>query len=165
MKANFESLYDHIGYLFYALASEQKTLSKYDMKRLETEISESWQPLTSAEASLHYSLIKHLNNTITNCQSDGLTSSNAFEVFEDYYSIHYANFGDDLQHKILAAANEVSHEFFSTSKDKNGSHLMRELKLLLHPHIAETHKACPPAIVYLYKGERDENGLKLERVA
>jgi hypothetical protein len=165
MKANFEALYDHIGYLFYALASEQKTLSKYDMKKLEAEISESWQPLTSAEASLHYSLIKHLNNTITNCQSDGLTCNNAFEVFEDYYSIHHSNFGDNLQHKILAAANEVSREFFSTSKDKNGSHLMSELKHLLHPHITETHNACPPAIVYMYKGERDENGLKLERVA
>lgn len=161
MKANFEALYDHIGYLFYALASEQKPLSKYDMKKLETEISESWQPLTSAEASLHYSLIKHLNNTITNCQSDNLTSNNAFEIFEDYYSAHYANFGDNLQHKILAAANEISREFFSFATDNKGSQLIYELKQLLHPHMSEP-RHCPPALIYSYKGERDENGLKLE---
>jgi hypothetical protein len=151
MKANFESLYDHIGYLFYALASEQKPLSEYDMKKLETEISESWQPLTSVEPALHYSLIKHLNQTITECHKESITSNNAFEIFEDYYCVHHSNFGDNLQHRILSAATEISHEFFSTIKDNRGSQLMRELKHLLHPHhpVSEP-KVEPQTMISLY---------------
>ena len=146
MKANFESLYDHIGYLFYALASEQRRLSEYDLKKLKTEISEWWQPLTSAEASLHYSLIKHLNTTITDCHQDELSANNAFEIFEDYFSVHHINFGNDLQRKILLAANDISREFFSNVTDKTGSHLMRELKQLLHPKQEERFE-CPPAAI------------------
>jgi hypothetical protein len=162
MKANFENLYDHIGYLFYALANEQKKLSEYDMKKLEAEISESWQPLTNAEASLHYSLIKHLNNTITECFRGALTSNHAFESFEDYYIVHHVNFGDNLQHKILKAANEISHEFFSAVKDPKGSQLMHELRQLLHPQTIIEYKASPPSPINLYKGEEDDNSLKLE---
>ena len=154
MKANFESLYDHIGYLFYALANEQKPLSAYDIKKLETEISESWQPLTSAESNLHYSLIKHLNNTITDCFNRRLSSAEAFDIFEEYYLVHHVNFGPSLQGKILNAANEISHEFFSLSKNKEGSHTLAELKKLLHPPVEVTKaEGCGAAIHVHYTKE------------
>jgi hypothetical protein len=153
MKANFESLYDHIGYLFYALATEQKPLSELDMKKLQMEISESWQPFTNAESMLHYSFLKHLNNSITECFINDLSSNNAFEVFEDYYFIHRLNFGDSLQQKILAAANEISSEFFSRVKDGKGSSLIGELRVVLNLHLTGT-ALDGPVIIYSYDGKQ-----------
>jgi hypothetical protein len=153
MKANFESLYDHIGYLFYALATEQKPLSELDMKKLEIEISDSWQPFTKAESSLHYSFLKHLNNSINECFINDLSSNNAFEVFEDYYFIHRVNFGNGLQQKMLTAAKEISGDFFSSVKDEKGSLLIDELKVLFDTHLRNT-TLDGPVIIYSYDGNQ-----------
>lgn len=164
MKANFESLYDNIGQLIYAVATEQKHLSEYDLKKLKLEVAEAWQPLTS-DPQLHYTLVKHMNDAITNCYNESVPSNNAFEIFEDYYFVHSSNFGPGLQDKILAAANQISHEFFGIHKNGETSHVLKELKQLLHPHLNSEGCSCEAAIIYSYKGKHDDSGkLVLEQV-
>ena len=136
MKANFESLYEHVGYLFYAVASEQRNLSTYDLARLKGEIIEALLPLTNIEPTLHYTLLKHVNNAIEQSCNESLTGNNAFEMFEDYYFVHRANFSPTFENKILVAASAISHEFFSLIKDQRGSGMVMELKNLFQPRTA-----------------------------
>jgi hypothetical protein len=149
MKANFEGIYEHIGYLFYALASEQRSLSEYDLKKLTLEIAEAWQPLTNVDSTLHDSLIKHMNDAITLCHNEAMPSNNAFELFEDYYFVHHGNFSQAFEDKILLVATELSHEFFSTLKNRKGSGALRELKNLFHPRAPQ--KISVPAAIIEYK--------------
>jgi hypothetical protein len=136
MKANFESLYEHVGYLFYALACEQRDLSDYDLARLEREIVEALPPIANVEPTLHYTLLRKMIDAIGQSQKESLTSNNAFELFEDYYFVHHGNFGPMFQDKIVCAANAISHEFFSVIKSPAGSCMLIELKQLFYPTTA-----------------------------
>jgi hypothetical protein len=149
MKANYESMYQHIGCLFYALASEERTLSTYDLNKLKTEIAETLQPLTTGDAQFHYRLVKSIHDGINECHIDSLSGFNAFELFEDYYLVHHLNFSTTTQEQILQASNQISREYFSPVRHEAGSQILHELRNLVHPRIACEFR-CEPAIIISY---------------
>ena len=87
MKADFEILYEHIGYLFYALASEFHVLSYYENRKLNELIDEHWKVLHPMEAPLHLRLNEHLHTGVHKAMSASWSSEHAFKMFEDFYCV------------------------------------------------------------------------------
>jgi uncharacterized protein YejL (UPF0352 family) len=131
MKANFEILYEHIGYLFYALASEFHKLSSYEDSKLNELINEHWKILDSKEAPLQLLLNEHLHNGVHNAMSVSWNPDQAFRMFEDFYLVHRISFGDTLREKIQKCSDEIVHDYCRLHCD---SKIITELKWLLTPH-------------------------------
>ena len=130
MKANFENIYSEIGYLFYAIASEERKLSSIDYQNLENLVAQKWQPATDGDTALKLHLVESLNNSVWVAFHNHMASKKAFELFENYYFVHKLNFGPLLREKILDTSSAIIHEF-SDLFNLNGSELMKSVKQLL----------------------------------
>jgi hypothetical protein len=134
MKVTFESLYEHIGYLFYALASEFHKLSSYEDSKLNELIEEHWKVLHPKDAPLHHHLNEHLHTGVHNAMTASLLPDQAFKIFEDYYLVHKRSFGDTLRDKIQKCSDQIVHDYYTARCD---SKLITQLKSLLrsqHPY-------------------------------
>jgi hypothetical protein len=49
MKYNFESLYEHIGYLFYGLVSRNGRISATDLLKLTELVDNTWKPAPTGD--------------------------------------------------------------------------------------------------------------------
>lgn len=131
MKVNFEILYEHIGYLFYALASEFHKLSSYEDSKLNELIDNHWKVLHPEEAPLHLRLNEHLHTGVRNAMAASWDPDQAFALFEDFYLLHGISFGGSLREKIQKCSDEIVHEFYKLNCD---SKIITELKGLLSSH-------------------------------
>ena len=128
MKANFENIYEHMGYLFYALAAEFSKLSSREYSELEKLIDEHWQPGNTREAWLQSHLVQHLHAGIENAYINSLSAEEGFDIFENYYLVHKHSFGLPLREKIYECGNAIVHEFYQLHHD---SELIRKVEKLL----------------------------------
>jgi hypothetical protein len=131
MKVDFEILYEHIGYLFYALASEFHKLSSYEDSKLNELIEEHWKVLHPTEAPLHVRLNEHLHTGVHNAMAALWNPDHAFKAFDDFYLVHRISFGDTLREKIQKCSDEIVHDYYKLHCD---SEIIKELKWLLTPH-------------------------------
>jgi hypothetical protein len=130
MKANFDNIYSKIGYLFYAIASENGNLSSIEYERLRKLVAQKWWPASNSEAALQSHLIEALGNSIwIGCHSC-MTSKTAFELFGNCYFPHQLNFGPSLREKILDTCRAIAKDF--TRWNSQGSVIMRNLEHLLN---------------------------------
>lgn len=131
MKVDFEILYEHIGYLCYALASEFHNLSSYEDSKLNELIDEHWKILHPKEAPLHLRLNEHLHTGVHNAMAASWSPDQAFKMFEDFYLLHRISFGDTLRGKIQKCSNVIVHDYYKLNCN---SKLITELKWLLTQH-------------------------------
>ena len=134
MKVNFETLYEHIGYLFYALASEFRKLSLDESRmwnELNKRVDQHWKVMHPQEAWLHLRLHEHIHLGIQNALSASLTPAQAFSIFEDFFAVHKVSFGVPLKEKIQKCSNEIAHDFGTLNHD---SEMITEVKRLLETY-------------------------------
>lgn len=128
MKADFEILYEHIGYLFYALASEFHVLSYYENRKLNELIDEHWKVLHPMEAPLHLRLNEHLHTGMRNAMAASWNPNQAFKAFKDFYLVHRISFGQTLRDKIQKCSDQIIRDYYRQPFD---SKIITELKGLL----------------------------------
>jgi hypothetical protein len=131
MKVDFQILYEHVGYLFYALASEFHKLSPSEDGKLNELIDRHWKVLHPKEAPLHLCLNEHLHTGVRNARAASWHPDYAFTAFEDFYLVHRISFGDTLTEKIQKCSDEIVHRFHELHCD---SKIIVELKWLLTSH-------------------------------
>ena len=127
MKVTFEALYEHIGYLFYALASEFHKLSAYEDSKLNELIDGHWEVLPLREAPLHLRLNEHLHAGVHHAMAASLPPQQAFKMFEDYYLVHKLSFGDTMRDKIQQCSDEIVRDYYTQHCN---SKFITELKIL-----------------------------------
>jgi hypothetical protein len=131
MKVDFEILYEHIGYLFYALASEFHNLSPYEDSKLNELIDEHWKVLHTKETTLDLRLNEQLHAGVHNAMAALWGPDQAFQAFKCFYLIHKISFGEPLRKKIQKCSDEIVHDYY---KLHCNSKIITELKWLLTKH-------------------------------
>lgn len=130
MKVDFEILYEHIGYLFYALAFETRQPSSFQHGKLSLIIDKHWKVADPKEESLHLRLNDHLHSGVRHAMASTWHPEHAFTIFEEFYLVHRSSFGYVLKDKIQESASEIAHDFYSLHRH---SKLVMELNWLLTP--------------------------------
>jgi len=131
MKVYFEHIYERVGYLFYAVASEKGKLNKVTLRKLLQIIDHQWKSSSNGTGAytLQSHLVDYLLSGIRNAVDNSLSSGQAFDYFQSYYEIHSIPFGIELQAKIMSTANVIAHEF---SENGTASDMVRRLETLFH---------------------------------
>lgn len=131
MKVNFDHIYEHIGYLFYALATESRQV---DSAILQTWIDQHWFPDPSRATDLQLHLVECLHTAMRQAFDNAMTPAHAFGEFRLYYEIHRIPFGPELRAKITSVATALVREYGKPGKE---SVLLHELMSVLNqPELA-----------------------------
>lgn len=128
MKINFEQIYQHIGTLFYAIASERGKLNAITYDTLRRLVEHEWS-VTPELDSLEVHMIDCLRSATRNAFDEALTAETAFGQFTAYFSLHSIPFGKPLRAKILATAKTIAAQFSGSEKP---SGFVDTLENLLH---------------------------------
>jgi hypothetical protein len=135
MKIYFEHIYEHIGYLFYAVACEHGMLNAVTYDKLNRIIDLQWKP-TDVGQTLDQHLVGCLHSGLLNAFKTSMPAEKAYRRFQEYYNLHYVPFGKPLRSKIISMANTIASEFSGNGKK---SALVSALETLLAvnpiPHI------------------------------
>lgn len=127
MKVYFEHIYEHIGYLFYAIASERGKLNAVSLDKLNRLIDQQWHPAGNG-ATIETHLAACLHAGIRTAIDSAMSPEEAFDLFHNYYEVHTLPFGQPLRLKIQATANTLAAEF---SGNGTRSHFIEALEKLL----------------------------------
>jgi hypothetical protein len=111
MKVNFESIFEHIGYLFYGLACRNGDLSTAQFLKLSDLIEATWRAKTSGDPGIYLHLVDCIHGGISYAQENGFDSQEAMVSFTNYYQNHSGPFGEPLKEKIFATASAIVKEF------------------------------------------------------
>jgi hypothetical protein len=133
MKVDFDRISEHIGYLFYALASEDQKLLSSDLSRITDIIENVWKGQPNGDHSLHGHLTHCINEGIRYALDNRMESAEALQSFKTYFLMHPMAFGSGLRSNILSSADQIIKEF----QGRSGSGVMeRELQVLLQAPFA-----------------------------
>ena len=128
MKVNFEHIFEHIGFLFYAVAAEQRTLHPADYDRLKNLIGLEWVTGLNYNVDLQSRLKRALFEGVSKGFDNSMNAEEAFVRFRDYYEMHSLPFGNLLKLKIISTAIIIHTEF---SDNGHSSGIIARLDKLL----------------------------------
>lgn len=111
MRVYFDQIYERIGWLFYAVASEKEKLSDTNSARLLQIIDQQWKPTPDSDAMLQRHLLDYLKYGLRNAIDNASRPDEAFNRFRLYFGLHSLPFGKDLRARILATARLIAMEF------------------------------------------------------
>lgn len=127
MKVYFEHIYEHIGYLFYAVATERRKLNPVSFGKLRRVIDLQWSSSTNGQTT-ESNLLGYLHSGLRNAFDTSMDSVKAFDDFTSYYDIHNVPFSSTLRSKIFNTAKTISSEFSGNGKE---SEYLKYLESLL----------------------------------
>ena len=110
MKYNFENIYEHLGYLFFSVATPRGELSADSYLTLRSIISQHWLP-AGADTTLDARLAMHIFKAIDTAVAEKVTRANALGYFKSFYHIHRMAFSASFRHKIIATINALAQVF------------------------------------------------------
>jgi hypothetical protein len=110
MKVHFEHIYENIGFLFYAVASERGRLNAVTYDRLRRLVERQWRPAGNGE-TIESQLVYYLHSAMYEAYNQALPPEQAFERFKRYFRIHSLPFGSDLRTRIFSTADMLASEF------------------------------------------------------
>jgi hypothetical protein len=144
MKAYFENIYSNIGYLFYAIAAEQRKVSADEYQNLRKIITQKWQarPEMSRDMALQSHLNECMSNSVWVAYHNHMNPKKAFELFKDCFNLHQINVGVSLRQEIVATAGAIARDFPRISNGQR-SELMKGLEQLLYKNPAVFANARP----------------------
>lgn len=111
MKYSFESLYEHIGYLFYGLIRRNGVISASDLLRLNELVDNGWKPQATGDQTLSVHLADCIHRGIRYAATNAMSTQHALQSFKQYYAIHALGFSAALRERILASVTEIVKEF------------------------------------------------------
>ncbi|MFZ6014668.1 MAG: hypothetical protein ACOYXT_30285 [Bacteroidota bacterium] len=115
MKVYFEHIYEHIGYLFYALARAHGKLNEVSFDKLNQLIDQQWSSDGNTQ-NLESHMVNYLRSGLRNAFDTAMSAGAAYDHFKSYYDIHSTPFGSSLRSKILATADSIAAAFSGNGK-------------------------------------------------
>lgn len=126
MKIENSDIYEQIGNLFYAVATDQ-LITPLELAELKSLISKDWLP-GNPEAKIsdetHWMLV-----AIDGLEGEGTSSDQAYEQFRRFFLQHPEIFNKEVRDRILATCKEIT-EVFNHGKTTSKSKLISLAKLL-----------------------------------
>jgi hypothetical protein len=111
MKYNFESLYEHIGYLFYGLVSRNGKISATDLLKLTELVDNTWKPGPTGDQTLSVHLADVIHRGIRYASTNMMTTPRSIDSFKSYFTIHSLAFSSALRERILISVDTIIKEF------------------------------------------------------
>lgn len=111
MKVNFEDIYQHIGFLFYGLASRDGKLSSQDFSRLTEMLEKNWAHTGNGDPVLTMHLVDCMYEGILYAIGNAMSTDHALASFRTYYRIHPLPFSQVLKERIISSSMLISREF------------------------------------------------------
>lgn len=101
----------HIGYLFYAVAKADKSLTFEEYVKLSDSLEKHWSFI--GESGMN--AIKSSFNTL---QNNDEPASDSFKTFIEYFHQNPDKFTEQLKDLILKTANEIAYAFAKINKSE-----------------------------------------------
>ena len=126
MKYNFETLYEHIGYLFYGLVSRDREISASDLLKLTEYVEVTWKPGASGDSLSGVYPPDYILRGIRYASANRMPEQHALDSFKTYFIMHALGFGGTLREQILASVLTIGRGFQGNPESRNiGEDLQR----------------------------------------
>lgn len=126
---NYETLYEKLGHLFYAIASSDKHVHPAEFERLKTLVSKEWLPLEDSTDTFGTDAAHYISIAFDYLSSEAVSSEEAFSVFSSFYEENTSRFTPPIKKKILSTAVAIADAFGTTNKKEKES--LNTLKRLM----------------------------------
>jgi len=127
MKYNFESLYEHVGYLFYGMVSREGRISATDLLRLTEFVDKNWKPSASSDPGLSVHLADCILRGVRYASINGMKGPHALERFREYFVMHALGFSGTLREWILASVHAIRKEFQGNAESEGVEDILQRL--------------------------------------
>ncbi len=139
MKTNFATVYESIGYLFYAVSKNCDQFSQDEFTKLDEVISQKWRPMLDCSHKYHLNsaetvqldLIDHLHTAVRKAHECQMSRETAFEHFKNYYLHHNLPFNESIKETVLSTCKSLGKIFSGTDDPANRADKMHEVRQLL----------------------------------
>jgi hypothetical protein len=119
MKNFKREIFEQLGSLFYALATDQQIMP-LQLGELKMRVKKDWLTEPQYTSSDKVSEASHLIGlTIDTLQAEGIDSHEAFQNFLDFYSKNPEIFSEALKDKIMETALAILDIFPSSGQEQN----------------------------------------------
>lgn len=132
MKYNFENLYEHVGYLFYALVRREEGISATDLLKLTEFVNKTWKPSASGDPALSIYLAERIHHGIRYASTNRMTARRGMESFKEYFILYALSFSSALRERILTSVYTIQKEF-AGNPESNGIGLELERLFAIPP--------------------------------
>ena len=110
--------YQHIGYLFYAVAASDRNIDTNEVNALKTLIKNEWLNLDDTNDSFGSDAAYQIEIVFDWLEEAEWDSSTCFEKFEDYYKEHSKIFKEDIKALIIKTASTIAESYAGKNKSE-----------------------------------------------
>lgn len=121
--------YQHIGQLFYAVASADKIVRKDEIEKLKEIVRKEWLPLDNATDKFGTDAAYQIEIVFEWLTDRETNSEDSFKKFSTYYTEHSYLFADTYKKTIAQTAASIADAYHG--KNKSELHILSELNTLM----------------------------------
>lgn len=129
MEINYQRIYEHAGYLFYAIAAADGTVKDAEVAVFKDLVNKEWLPLEDSTDEFGTDSAHYIFISFDNFLDRGVPAEEAFASFKNYFNDHNAAFTAPIRKKISTTAAAIASAF--GGKNKAESNYMTELKRIM----------------------------------
>lgn len=129
MEVNYQRIYEHAGYLFYAVAAADGAVKEAEVAAIKDLITKEWLPLEDSTDEFGTDAAHYIFMTFDVLMDRGLPADEAYEVFKDYFNSHATAFSGTVRKKIRETATAIARAF--AGKNKAESKYLKELRKMV----------------------------------
>lgn len=129
MVVNYQRIYEHAGYLFYAIAAADGAIKEAELSAIKDLINREWLPLEDSTDEFGTDAAHYIFMTFDTLMDRGTPADEAYAVFKDYFDTHEAAFTDPVRKKIRLTASAIARAF--AGQNKAESKYLKELKKMV----------------------------------
>lgn len=121
--------YQHIGYLFYAIAAADEHVCDTEIDTLKKLVKRYWLPLDHANDQYGSDAAFQIEIVFDWLHAETIKTANeCYGLFENYYDSHSCLFTSEVKHLILETSNAIANSF--AKKNKSELILLAKLSVL-----------------------------------
>lgn len=129
MEINYQRIYEHAGYLFYAVAAADGAVKDAEIATINDLIKKEWLPLEDSTDQFGTDSAHYISITFDNLLDRGVPPDEAFASFKGYFDEHHAAFTDNIRRKLYTTAAAIAKAFAGENKAESG--YIKELKKIM----------------------------------
>lgn len=129
MVVNYQRIYEHAGYLFYAIAAADGAIKEAELSVIKDLINKEWLPLEDSTDEFGTDAAHYILMTFDILMDRSASADEAFAVFKDYLEAHKGAFTEPVRKKIRLTAAAVARAF--AGQNKAESKFLKALKKMI----------------------------------
>lgn len=120
MEINYQRIYEHAGYLFYAIAAADGAVKDAEVAVFKDLVSKEWLPLEDSTDEFGTDSAHYIFMAFDTLLDRVAPPEEAFATFKDYFEEHHAAFSPSIRKKIRVTATAIAGAFAGKNKAESG---------------------------------------------